>query len=89
MSLGYRAEFPEIKAAIRDVFHKGTIIIAAASNSGVNPRYPISFPGNIRQVICVHSSDGEGNPSPGLFEDVRLQSGNPRRSCGSSLAAPS
>ena len=64
MSLGYRAEIPEIKTAIRDAFHKGTIIVAAASNSGVNPRYPISFPANMRQVICIHSSDGEGNPSP-------------------------
>ncbi|MCJ1267198.1 hypothetical protein MMC22_007083 [Lobaria immixta] len=64
MSLGYRAEIPEIQAAIMDAFHKGTIIIAAASNSGVNPRYPISFPANMRQVICIHSSDGEGNPSP-------------------------
>lgn len=64
MSLGYRAEIPEIKVAIRDAFHKGTIIIAAASNSGVNPHYPISFPANMRQVICIHSSDGEGNPSP-------------------------
>ncbi len=64
MSLGYRAEVPEIKIAIRDAFHKGTIIVAAASNSGVNPRYPISFPANMRQVICIHSSDGEGNPSP-------------------------
>lgn len=64
MSLGYRAEIPEIKDAIRDAFHEGTIILAAASNSGVNPHYPISFPANMRQVICIHSSDGEGNPSP-------------------------
>lgn len=64
MSLGYRTEILEIKVAIREAFHKGIIIIAASSNSGVNPRYPISFPANMRQVICIHSSDGEGNPSP-------------------------
>lgn len=64
MSLGYRREHNSIKAAIREAFHRGIIILAAASNSGVNPRFPISFPANIRQVICVHSSDGDGNPSP-------------------------
>lgn len=63
MSLGFRTEIPEISVAIRDAFHKGTIIVAAASNSGVNPRFPIAFPANMRQVICIHSSDGEGNPS--------------------------
>jgi Subtilase family len=63
MSFGYRRENPSIKAAIRDAFHKGIILLAAASNSGVNPRFPISFPANIRQVICIHSSDGDGNPS--------------------------
>ncbi|KAF2733134.1 subtilisin-like protein [Polyplosphaeria fusca] len=63
MSLGYRCENASIKAALRDAFHKGIILFAAASNSGVNPRFPISFPANIRQVICIHSSDGDGNPS--------------------------
>jgi subtilisin family serine protease len=63
MSFGYRRENAPIKAAIRDAFHKGIIILAAASNSGVNPRFPISFPASVRQVICVHSSDGNGNPS--------------------------
>lgn len=53
-----------IKVAIRDAFHKGVIFVAAASNSGANPRFPISFPANMRQVICVHSADGHGNPSP-------------------------
>lgn len=63
MSFGYRRENATIKAAIRDAFYKGIIILAAASNSGVNPRFPISFPANVRQVICIHSSDGDGNPS--------------------------
>ncbi|KEY75222.1 hypothetical protein S7711_07137 [Stachybotrys chartarum IBT 7711] len=64
MSFGYRVANDEIKVAIRDAFHQGVIFVAAASNSGVNPRSPISFPANMRQVICVHSSDGSGNPSP-------------------------
>ncbi|KAM7202539.1 Peptidase S8/S53 domain containing protein [Rhypophila sp. PSN 637] len=63
MSFGYRVANAEIKAAIRDAFHKGVILLAAASNSGANPRFPISFPASMRQVICVHSSDGNGNPS--------------------------
>jgi subtilisin family serine protease len=63
MSFGYRIEDQIIKAAIRKAFDKGIILFASASNSGVNPRFPISFPANIRQVICIHSSDGNGNPS--------------------------
>lgn len=63
MSFGYRVANDEIKVAIRDAFHRGIILVAAASNSGVNPRFPISFPASMRQVICVHSSDGNGNPS--------------------------
>ena len=64
ISLGYRIESEPIKVALRDAFHSSIIIFAAASNSGVNPRNPISFPANMRQVICIHSSDGDGNPSP-------------------------
>ena len=63
MSFGYRTTIPVIENALRDAFHRGSIIFAAASNSGLNPRMPISFPASSRQVICVHSSDGLGNPS--------------------------
>ena len=38
-------------------------MLAAASNSGVNPRHPFTFPANMRQVICINSTDGFGNPS--------------------------
>ncbi|KAK4173798.1 peptidase S8/S53 domain-containing protein [Triangularia setosa] len=64
MSFGYRTASSEITSAIRHAFSQNVILFAAASNSGVNPRSPISFPANLRQVICVHSSDGSGNPSP-------------------------
>lgn len=55
MSFGYRRENASIKAAIRGAFHKGIINLAAASNSGVNPRFPISFPASLRQLICVNA----------------------------------
>ena len=64
MSFGYQVENYVIKNAIRDAFHRGIILFAAASNSGVNPRFPVAFPANLRQVICIHSTDGDGNPSP-------------------------
>jgi hypothetical protein len=63
MSFGYRSAIPTIESALRDAFHRGVILFAAASNSGLNPRVPIAFPANCRQVICIHSSDGLGNPS--------------------------
>ncbi|ORY09034.1 peptidase S8/S53 domain-containing protein [Clohesyomyces aquaticus] len=63
LSFGYRQMDAGVRAAIREAHFKGAIIIAAASNSGVNPRFPISFPASMRQVICMHSTDGEGNPS--------------------------
>jgi hypothetical protein len=63
MSFGYRREDPAIKAATRDAFYTGDILLAAASNSDVNPQFPMSFPANLRQVICIHSSDRDGNPS--------------------------
>jgi hypothetical protein len=64
MSFGYQVENRVIKKAIRGALHHGIILFAAASNSGVNPRFPVAFPANLRQVICIHSTDGDGNPSP-------------------------
>lgn len=53
----------EIKAAIRNAFHRGVIIFAAGGNSGANPRYPILFPASLRQVICISSTDAFNKPS--------------------------
>jgi hypothetical protein len=53
----------EIKAAIRNAFHRGVIIFAAGGNSGGNPRNPILFPASLRQVICISSTDASNKPS--------------------------
>ena len=53
----------EIKAAIRNAFHRGVIIFAAGGNSGANPRNPILFPASLRQVICISSTDAFNKPS--------------------------
>lgn len=63
MSWGSRVEIPEIKRPIRNAFHKGVIMFAAASNSGASLHHPIAFPASLRQVICINSTDGYGNPS--------------------------
>lgn len=67
MSWGCQKEIPEIKTAIRNAFHKGVTIFAAASNDGRIST--VTFPANLRQVICVKSCDGSlfpfrFNPSP-------------------------
>lgn len=67
MSWGCQKEVPEIKAAIRDAFHQGVTMFAAASNDGRIST--VTFPANLRQVICVNSCDGalfpsRPNPSP-------------------------
>lgn len=63
MSWGYQREIPSIRDAIRDAFHNHTILIAAASNLGSLSKEPVAFPANMRQVICINSTDGYGNPS--------------------------
>ncbi|KAI9782134.1 MAG: hypothetical protein M1839_005481 [Geoglossum umbratile] len=63
MSWGGREEVVEIKKAIRQAFHLGIIMFAAASNSGANPRHPVAFPASLRQVICINSTDAFGNLS--------------------------
>lgn len=74
MSWGGQHEIPEIKSAIRDAFHQGVSMFAAASNDG--RLSGVAFPANLRQVICVNSHDGYGQPS--IF--------NPRPYSGTNLA---
>jgi subtilisin family serine protease len=52
-----------VKESIRDAFYHGVTVFAAASNSGATPNHPVSFPASMRQVICINSTDGFGNPS--------------------------
>ncbi|KAK3298742.1 peptidase S8/S53 domain-containing protein [Chaetomium fimeti] len=63
MSWGYQKEIPIITKAIREAFHRNTIIIASASNMGSLSKESVAFPASLRQVICINSTDGYGNPS--------------------------
>ena len=63
ISWGYPEDVVEIKAALRNAFHRGVIIFAAGGNSGANPRYPVLFPACLRQVICINSTNGYNKPS--------------------------
>lgn len=72
MSWGYQEEDAGIKDEIRDAFHHGKIIFAAASNPGAYSRHDVSFPADLRQVIWINTTDAFGNlsafnptPSPG------------------------
>jgi hypothetical protein len=61
MSFGIREFNKDIKEAILDARHKKTLMFAAASNDGAN--HGRAFPAKDRGVFCIHSSDGNGNPS--------------------------
>ena len=61
MSWGGPYELPEIKLAIREAFHLGVSMFAAASNDG--GLSTVAFPASLRQVICVNALDGYGRPS--------------------------
>ncbi|OIW34310.1 subtilisin-like protein, partial [Coniochaeta ligniaria NRRL 30616] len=63
MSWGYKQEIPVIAQSIREAFHHNVILIASASNSGSLTKESVAFPANLRQVICINSTDGYGNPS--------------------------
>ncbi|KAL2673797.1 hypothetical protein Neosp_012241 [[Neocosmospora] mangrovei] len=67
LSMAMDGEDPRIKKALDKVLSpphdnpKKVVVMAAASNWGGNRR--IAFPASCRGVICVHSTDGHGNPS--------------------------
>lgn len=75
MSWGCQKEIPEIKTAIRNAFHQGATMFAAASNDGRIST--VTFPANLRQVICVNSCDGSlfrsrFNPSPKADTNIAI-----------------
>ena len=64
MSFGFPHRVPgyvDLEQAIRDAEHANILIFAAASNDGGNAKR--AYPARDDKVICVHSSDGQGNPS--------------------------
>lgn len=89
-----------IQRAISHAHHKQVILMAAAANHGGLD--DVAYPANQSEVICINSTDGEGNkshfnPSPEGHEPVSVlgeavpshwpQTGAARKS-GTSFAAP-
>jgi subtilisin family serine protease len=65
MSLGFPGKvISEISKVIGDANKNDIIIFAAASNvGGNNTGPPIAYPARRKDVICVFSTDYQGNPS--------------------------
>lgn len=64
MSFGWPNQvegYQKVEDAILDASRKGILMFAAASNDGGNKLR--AFPARHDEVICVHSTDGRGNPS--------------------------
>lgn len=64
MSFGFPSLGEDVKgiqSAIDDAYHLEKLMFAAAKNDGANSG--IAYPANQDQVICVNSTDGQGNPS--------------------------
>lgn len=61
MSFGIREYHESIKTAISKALHKQILMFAAASNDGAN--FGRAFPAKYPSVFCIHSTDGNGNPS--------------------------
>ncbi|PTB43260.1 hypothetical protein M441DRAFT_134148 [Trichoderma asperellum CBS 433.97] len=61
MSFGIREYHEPMRAAVSNAIHNQTLMFAAASNDGANfgRCFPAKYPG----VFCMHSTDGNGNPS--------------------------
>ncbi|PHH77791.1 hypothetical protein CDD82_3358 [Ophiocordyceps australis] len=62
MSFGIREHNERMKTAISNALHGQTLLFAAASNDGAN--FGRAFPAKHPNVFCIHSTDGNGNPSP-------------------------
>jgi subtilisin family serine protease len=62
MSFGFSEEVPVIRSALKNAEREGVILFAAAHNEGGNR--DIAWPARMSEVICIHATDGRGNPSP-------------------------
>jgi len=72
MSFGFPRGFHTIHDEIQKAINRGKTVFAAASNDGGNADR--AYPARQRDVICVHSTDGHGNPS--LFNPTALDRTN-------------
>lgn len=61
MSFGIREYHEGMSTAISNALNKRTLLFAAASNDGAN--FGRAFPAQYPSVFCIHSTDGNGNPS--------------------------
>ncbi|KAJ8122601.1 hypothetical protein ONZ43_g1245 [Nemania bipapillata] len=61
MSFGIREHSESMKNAISNASNNKTLLFAAASNDGGNCGR--AFPAKYPSVFCIHSTDGQGNPS--------------------------
>ncbi|KAL2863360.1 peptidase S8/S53 domain-containing protein [Aspergillus lucknowensis] len=61
MSFGIREYHELMSTAISNALNKRTLLFAAASNDGAN--LGRAFPAQYPSVFCIHSTDGNGNPS--------------------------
>ncbi|PMD47898.1 subtilisin-like protein [Hyaloscypha variabilis F] len=61
MSFAIREYHELMSTAISNALNKRTLLFAAASNDGAN--LGRAFPAQYPSVFCIHSTDGNGNPS--------------------------
>ena len=64
MSFGFTERvdgYQELEEAIQNAHHSRVLLFAAASNSGAN--LDRAYPARHEEVICVHSTDANGNSS--------------------------
>lgn len=63
MSFAFDEADSQIAKAINYAVGKETLLFAAASNNSENKRNPIGYPARDSNVICVNSTDDQGNKS--------------------------
>lgn len=64
MSFGFGARNDKVFEEIKYAAYREVLMFAAASNDGKNRPDGVAWPASESRVICVHSGDGFGNPSP-------------------------
>ncbi|KAM7217251.1 Peptidase S8/S53 domain containing protein [Rhypophila decipiens] len=63
VSFAFRKEDHEIQKSIHDATRKSVLVFAAAANNSADEPHPRGYPARESDVICVHSTDDQGNRS--------------------------